>query len=296
MKKIYFFVSFLFINVINLSETYEVSWEGIADSINKEIETGLVKIIDSILVILTLLTVIGIIMMIIKYIANVPLEKLIPEFIRILVNFAIYSYIIKNSVSIINSFFNIFYGIGRYFSNNNPITLGDIWNKGNSTVSHIFKVINDWQIYVKTLKGQAEIILNIPKFIENFGKVILLYIAILFIYYIFIRVIVELLMATLQFRVGLALSIPFLSTETNNYLKNITGGKFLTVLFTGGLKITVNTIFASIFINIIDKVKFTENLKIDTIDIQNVFLFVAVSFVLSFLLNKTNKIVTRLAN
>ena len=95
---------------------------------------------------------------------------------------------------------------------------------------------------------------------------------------------------------GLALSVPFLSTETNDYLKTVMGGKFLTVLFTGGLKITVNTMFAAIFISIIDKVKFTENLTIDTIDIQNIFLFIAVAFILSFLLNKTNKIVTRLAN
>lgn len=297
MKKIYYLLFFLFVNVVNFSEGYEVSWDSIAENINKEIETGLTKIIDPILIILALLTVIKIITMILKYIANTPIENLAPEFIRILINFVMYSYIIKNSVSIINMFFKIFSGIGQYFTNGtNLTTLNSIWDKANSIVSHIFKIINDWEVYVNSLKGQAEIILDIPKFIGNFGKIILLYVSILFIYYIFVRVIVELMMATLQFRLGLALSVPFLSTETNNYLKTVMGGKFLTVLFTGGLKITVNIMFAAIFISIIDKVKFTENLTIDTIDIQNIFLFIAVAFILSFLLNKTNKIVTRLAN
>lgn len=297
MKKIYYLLFFLFVNVVNFSEGYEVSWDSIAENINKEIETGLTKIIDSILIILALLTVIRIITMILKYVANTPIENLAPEFIRILINFVMYSYIIKNSVSIINMFFKIFSGIGQYFTNGtNLTTLSSIWDKANSIVSHIFKIINDWEVYVNSLKGQAEIILDIPKFIGNFGKIILLYVSILFIYYIFVRVIVELMMATLQYRMGLALSVPFLSTETNDYLKTVMGGKFLTVLFTGGLKITVNTMFAAIFISIIDKVKFTENLTIDTIDIQNIFLFIAVAFILSFLLNRTNKIVTRLAN
>lgn len=297
MKKIYYLLFFLFVNVVNFSEGYEVSWDSIAENINKEIETGLTKIIDPILIILALLTVIKIITMILKYIANTPIENLAPEFIRILINFVMYSYIIKNSVSIINMFFKIFSGIGQYFTNGtNLTTLSSIWDKANSIVSHIFKIINDWEVYVNSLKGQAEIILDIPKFIGNFGKIILLYVSILFIYYIFVRVIVELMMAMLQFRLGLALSVPFLSTETNDYLKTVMGGKFLTVLFTGGLKITVNIMFAAIFISIIDKVKFTENLTIDTIDIQNIFLFIAVAFILSFLLNKTNKIVTRLAN
>ena len=74
------------------------------------------------------------------------------------------------------------------------------------------------------------------------------------------------------------------------------GGKFLTVLFTSGLKVTVNVVFISLFIKVIDKVKFTENLTIDTIEIQKIFLFIATGFIMAFLMNRTSRIVTRLAS
>ena len=131
---------------------------------------------------------------------------------------------------------------------------------------------------------------------ENFSKAILLIISILFVYYVFIRVIVELLTSVIQFRLGLTLSIPFLATEAVDYLKEVIGGKFLTVLFTGGLKVTVNIVFLSLFIKVIDKTKFTENLTIDTIEIQKIFLFIATGFIMAFLMNRTSRIVTRLAS
>ena len=137
---------------------------------------------------------------------------------------------------------------------------------------------------------------DIPKFMENFSKAILLIISILFVYYAFIRVIVELLTSVIQFRLGLTLSIPFLATEAVDYLKEVIGGKFLTVLFTGGLKVTVNIVFLSLFIKVIDKTKFTENLTIDTIEIQKIFLFIATGFIMAFLMNRTSRIVTRLAS
>ena len=131
---------------------------------------------------------------------------------------------------------------------------------------------------------------------ENFSKAILLIISILLVYYVFIRVIVELLNSVIQFRLGLTLSIPFLTAEVVDYLKETMGGKFLTVLFTSGLKVTVNVIFISLFIKVIDKVKFTENLTIDTIEIQKIFLFIATGFIMAFLMNRTSRIVTRLAS
>ena len=137
---------------------------------------------------------------------------------------------------------------------------------------------------------------DIPKFMENFSKAILLIISILLVYYVFIRVIVELLSSVIQFRLGLALSIPFLTAEVVDYLKESMGGKFLTVLFTSGLKVTVNVVFISLFIKVIDKVKFTENLTIDTIEIQKIFLFIATGFIMAFLMNRTSRIVTRLAS
>ena len=109
-------------------------------------------------------------------------------------------------------------------------------------------------------------------------------------------VIVELLNSVIQFRLGLTLSIPFLTAEVVDYLKETMGGKFLTVLFTSGLKVTVNVVFISLFIKVIDKVKFTENLTIDTIEIQKIFLFIATGFIMAFLMNRTSRIVTRLAS
>ena len=229
--------------------------------------------------------------------SNVPLDSLIPEFIRILVNFCMYSYIIKNSVSIIDMFLKIFTGIGEYFSDDSSaVTLDSIWEKAVSTTAYMFKVINDWALYLKTIEGQASALADIPKFMENFSKAILLIISILLVYYVFIRVIVELLSSVIQFRLGLALSIPFLTAEVVDYLKETMGGKFLTVLFTSGLKVTVNVVFISLFIKVIDKVKFTENLTIDTIEIQKIFLFIATGFIMAFLMNRTSRIVTRLAS
>ena len=83
MKKIYYLLFFLFVNVVNFSEGYEVSWDSIAENINKEIETGLTKIIDPILIILALLTVIKIITMILKY--STGIYKDINKFCNVLI-------------------------------------------------------------------------------------------------------------------------------------------------------------------------------------------------------------------
>ena len=294
-----FCIPFIFIlsGTLTFSETYDVSWSGILDRTVNQIKSGNEKIINPVLILFSLLTVIKISSVIIKYISNVPLDSLIPEFIRILVNFSMYSYIIKNSISIIDMFLKIFTGIGEYFSDNSSTTtLDSIWEKAVSTTAYMFKVINDWALYLKTIEGQASALADIPKFMENFSKAILLIISILFVYYVFIRVIVELLTSVIQFRLGLTLSIPFLATEAVDYLKEVIGGKFLTVLFTGGLKVTVNIVFLSLFIKVIDKTKFTENLTIDTIEIQKIFLFIATGFIMAFLMNRTSRIVTRLSS
>lgn len=292
-------IPFIFIlsGTLTFSETYDVSWSGILDRTVNQIKSGNEKIINPVLILFSLLTIIKISSVIIKYMSNVPLDSLIPEFIRILVNFSMYSYIIKNSISIIDMFLKIFTGIGEYFSDNSSTTtLDSIWEKAISTTAYMFKVINDWALYLKTIEGQASALADIPKFMENFSKAILLIISILFVYYVFIRVIVELLTSVIQFRLGLTLSIPFLATEAVDYLKEVIGGKFLTVLFTGGLKVTVNIVFLSLFIKVIDKTKFTENLTIDTIEIQKIFLFIATGFIMAFLMNRTSRIVTRLAS
>lgn len=294
-----FCISFIFIlsGTLTFSETYDVSWSGILDRTVNQIKSGNEKIINPVLILFSLLTIIKISSVIIKYMSNVPLDSLIPEFIRILVNFSMYSYIIKNSISIIDMFLKIFTGIGEYFSDNSSTTtLDSIWEKAVSTTAYMFKVINDWALYLKTIEGQASALADIPKFMENFSKAILLIISILFVYYVFIRVIVELLTSVIQFKLGLTLSIPFLATEAVDYLKEVIGGKFLTVLFTGGLKVTVNIVFLSLFIKVIDKTKFTENLTIDTIEIQKIFLFIATGFIMAFLMNRTSRIVTRLSS
>ena len=294
-----FCILFIFIlsGTLTFSETYDVSWSGILDRTVNQIKSGNEKIINPVLILLSLLTVIKISSVIIKYMSNVPLDSLIPEFIRILVNFSMYSYIIKNSIFIIDMFLKIFTGIGEYFSDDSSTTtLDSIWEKAVSTTAYMFKVINDWALYLKTIEGQASALADIPKFMENFSKAILLIISILFVYYVFIRVIVELLTSVIQFRLGLTLSIPFLATEAVDYLKEVIGGKFLTVLFTGGLKVTVNVVFLSLFIKVIDKTKFTENLTIDTIEIQKIFLFIATGFIMAFLMNRTSRIVTRLSS
>lgn len=294
-----FCIPFIFIlsDTLTFSKTYDVSWSGILERTVNQIKSGNEKIINPVLILLSLLTVIKISSVIIKYMSNVPLDSLIPEFIRIIVNFSMYSYIIKNSISIIDMFLKIFTGIGEYFSDNSSTTtLDSIWEKAVSTTAYMFKVINDWALYLKTIEGQASALADIPKFMENFSKAILLIISILFVYYVFIRVIVELLTSVIQFRLGLTLSIPFLATEAVDYLKEVIGGKFLTVLFTGGLKVTVNIVFLSLFIKVIDKTKFTENLTIDTIEIQKIFLFIATGFIMAFLMNRTSRVVTRLSS
>lgn len=297
IKKFYILILFMILGINSFSETYDVSWNGILEKTVSQIKSGNEKIINPVLVLLAILTVIKISLVIIKYMSNVPLDSLIPEFIRILVNFCMYSYIIKNSVSIIDMFLKIFTGIGEYFSDDSSaVTLDSIWEKAVSTTAYMFKVINDWALYLKTIEGQASALADIPKFMENFSKAILLIISILLVYYVFIRVIVELLSSVIQFRLGLALSIPFLTAEVVDYLKEFMGGKFLTVLFTSGLKVTVNVVFISLFIKVIDKVKFTENLTIDTIEIQKIFLFIATGFIMAFLMNRTSRIVTRLAS
>lgn len=297
IKKFYILILFMILGINSFSETYDVSWSGILEKTVSQIESGNEKIINPVLVLLAILTVIKISLVIIKYMSNVPLDSLIPEFIRILVNFCMYSYIIKNSVSIIDMFLKIFTGIGEYFSDDSStVTLDSIWEKAVSTTAYMFKVINDWTLYLKTIEGQASALADIPKFMENFSKAILLIISILLVYYVFIRVIVELLNSVIQFRLGLTLSIPFLTAEVVDYLKETMGGKFLTVLFTSGLKVTVNVVFISLFIKVIDKVKFTENLTIDTIEIQKIFLFIATGFIMAFLMNRTSRIVTRLAS
>ncbi|WP_373829058.1 hypothetical protein [Bacteroides heparinolyticus] len=278
-------------------ETYDVSWGGILASTVNEINIGNEKLINPVLILLFLLTVIKILLIMIKYMTNVPIDMLIPEFIRVLVNFAMYSYVIKNSISIIDLLLKIFTGIGEYFTSNNSVaTLDSIWGKGVSTTSYMFKVINDWGLYLKTVEGQMKALTDIPKFVENLSKVVLLIAAILLIYYIFVRVIVELMTSIIQFRLGLALSVPFLTVEVIDYLKESVGGKFLTVLFTSGLRVTVNIVFISLFIETIDKAKFTENLTIDTIEIQKIFLFIATGFIMAFLMNRTSQVVTRLAS
>ena len=297
IKKFYILILFMILGINSFSETYDVSSSGILEKTVSQIKSGNEKIINPVLVLLAILTVIKISLVIIKYMSNVPLDSLIPEFIRILVNFCMYSYIIKNSVSIIDMFLKIFTGIGEYFSDDSSaVTLDSIWEKAVSTTAYMFKVINDWALYLKTIEGQASALADIPKFMENFSKAILLIISILLVYYVFIRVIVELLSSVIQFRLGLALSIPFLTAEVVDYLKESMGGKFLTVLFTSGLKVTVNVVFISLFIKVIDKVKFTENLTIDTIEIQKIFLFIATGFIMAFLMNRTSRIVTRLAS
>jgi membrane protein len=298
IKKFYILILFMILGINSFSETYDVvSWSGILEKTVSQIKSGNEKIINPVLVLLAILTVIKISLVIIKYMSNVPLDSLIPEFIRILVNFCMYSYIIKNSISIIDMFLKIFTGIGEYFSDDSSaVTLDSIWEKAVSTTAYMFKVINDWALYLKTIEGQASALADIPKFMENFSKAILLIISILLVYYVFIRVIVELLSSVIQFRLGLALSIPFLTAEVVDYLKESMGGKFLTVLFTSGLKVTVNVVFISLFIKVIDKVKFTENLTIDTIEIQKIFLFIATGFIMAFLMNRTSRIVTRLAS
>ena len=244
IKKFYILILFMILGINSFSETYDVSWSGILEKTVSQIKSGNEKIINPVLVLLAILTVIKISLVIIKYMSNVPLDSLIPEFIRILVNFCMYSYIIKNSVSIIDMFLKIFTGIGEYFSDDSSaVTLDSIWEKAVSTTAYMFKVINDWALYLKTIEGQASALADIPKFMENFSKAILLIISILLVYYVFIRVIVELLNSVIQFRLGLTLSIPFLTAEVVDYLKETMGGKFLTVLFTSGLKVTVNVIF-----------------------------------------------------
>lgn len=172
-----FCISFIFIlsGTLTFSETYDVSWSGILDRTVNQIKSGNEKIINPVLILFSLLTIIKISSVIIKYMSNVPLDSLIPEFIRILVNFSMYSYIIKNSISIIDMFLKIFTGIGEYFSDNSSTTtLDSIWEKAVSTTAYMFKVINDWALYLKTIEGQASALADIPKFMENFSKAILL--------------------------------------------------------------------------------------------------------------------------
>ena len=179
IKKFYILILFMILGINSFSETYDVSWSGILEKTVSQIKSGNEKIINPVLVLLAILTVIKISLVIIKYMSNVPLDSLIPEFIRILVNFCMYSYIIKNSVSIIDMFLKIFTGIGEYFSDDSSaVTLDSIWEKAVSTTAYMFKVINDWALYLKTIEGQASALADIPKFMENFSKAILLIISI----------------------------------------------------------------------------------------------------------------------
>lgn len=275
----------------------EVFWNDIVENFNVQIINGANKIIIPTLVLLSLLTVIKIYFIMKKYQFGEEISKIISELINIVVTFSLYSFIIKNIIEISNTFFTVFVKIGEIFTNKNNLeTTDEIWKELIKISSHILRVINDWNLYINSISGKIEIIADIAKFLQDCNKILMLLIALIFIYYIFIKIIVEMIIATIQFRLGIILTIPFLSTEVIDYLKDVTGGKFLTVLFISGLKISVNILLLAMYIEIVNKVNFTENMTIDTIELQKIYLFIAVSFVMSYLINKTNNIVNRLSN
>lgn len=296
MKKIviiFFFVfSFITIsagnNVSSTKSSLLVDWDNIQNEFVQMINSGIEKMIPGLLVLLSVLTVLEIMWVLYGYVVKNVLENLWMSLLRIMIRFSILAYVIPNAISLIDMGYGIFSGIGSYFMGNSggTVTLNSIWAIAGRETGKILKIINESNF------NFFNIITDSKLFFEELGKMLLLIGVIILVYYFVVRIIFEMMMAVLQFRMALGLSWVFLPFDVNSITKRDLGNKALTTLFLTGSKIVV--IMALGGIKNLDMAGFGE-VTFKELKYETIFLFITVGMVMAFVMNEADKITTTLA-
>ena len=163
------------------------------------INSGIEKMIPGLLVLLSVLTVLEIMWVLYGYVVKNVLENLWMSLLRIMIRFSILAYVIPNAISLIDMGYGIFSGIGSYFMGNSggTVTLNSIWAIAGRETGKILKIINESNF------NFFNIITDSKLFFEELGKMLLLIGVIILVYYFVVRIIFEMMMAVLQFRMAL---------------------------------------------------------------------------------------------
>ena len=267
-----------------------VDWDNIQNEFVQMINSGIEKMTPGLLVLLSVLTVFEIMWILYGYIVKNVLENLWMSLLRIMIRFSILAYVIPNAISLIDMGYGIFSGIGSYFMGNSggTVTLNSIWAIAGRETGKILKIINESNF------NFFNIITDSRLFFEELGKMLLLIGVIILIYYFVVRIIFEMMMAVLQFRMALGLSWIFLPFDVNAITKRDLGNKVLTTLFLTGSKIVVIMALGGIVFKNLDAAGFGE-VTFKELKYETIFLFITVGMVMAFVMNEADKITTTLA-
>ena len=298
MKKIVisFFLIFSLItisagnSVSSTKSSLLVDWDNIQNEFVQMVNTGIEKMIPGLLALLSVLTVLEIMWVLYSYVVKNILENLWMSLLRIMIKFSILAYVIPNAVSLIEMGYGIFSGIGSYFirSNGGNVTLNNIWAIAGRETGKILKIINESNFNFLNIVTDSKL------FFEEIGKMLLLIGVVILVYYFVIRIIFEMMMAVLQFRMALGLSWIFLPFDINSITKRDLGNKALTTLFLTGTKIIVIMALGGIVFKNLDAAGFGE-VTFKELKYETIFLFITVGMVMAFVMNETDKITTTLA-
>ena len=298
MKKIV--ISFFFVfSLITISAGNSVSstkssllvdWDNIQNEFVQMVNTGIEKMIPGLLALLSVLTVLEIMWVLYSYVVKNILENLWMSLLRIMIKFSILAYVIPNAVSLIEMGYGIFSGIGSYFirSNGGNVTLNNIWAIAGRETGKILKIINESNFNFLNIVTDSKL------FFEEIGKMLLLIGVVILVYYFVVRIIFEMMMAVLQFRMALGLSWIFLPFDVNSITKRDLGNTALTTLFLTGTKIIVIMALGGIVFKNLDAAGFGE-VTFKELKYETIFLFITVGMVMAFVMNETDKITTTLA-
>ena len=278
------------IKTASANSSLMVDWDAVQSEIAGMINDGISKLAPGLLVLLSVLTVLEIMWILYGYIVKNVLENLWMSLLRIMIRFLILAYVIPNAISLIDMGYGIFSGIGSYFMGNSggTVTLNSIWAIAGRETGKILKIINESNF------NFFNIITDSKLFFEELGKMLLLIGVIILVYYFVVRIIFEMMMAVLQFRMALGLSWVFLPFDVNSITKRDLGNKALTTLFLTGSKIVVIMALGGIVFKNLDMAGFGE-VTFKELKYETIFLFITVGMVMAFVMNEADKITTTLA-
>ena len=270
-----------------------VDWDAMQTEIVEMVNEGIKKMTPGLLVLLSVLTVLEFMWILFGYIVKNSIENVWMSLIRIAVRFSVLAYLISNAASVIDMGYKVFSGIGSYFINKGEesVTLNSIWAIANREAGKILKIMNDANLDFLSLVNPFS---DKKMFFEGLGKWLLLLGVLILIYYFVIRILFEIMMAVVQYRLALGLSWLFLPFDVNSITKRDLGNKALTTFFLTGTKIVVIMAMTSIVFKNLEAAGFGE-VTFQELKYETIFLFITVGMVMAFIMNKINETTTLLA-
>ena len=261
-------------------DIFKIDFDGAVEIFKQGILSKMNNVINGVIVLLTFLALFDFILTVIIP-STSETSTILPRILSKMIKYAFYIGIVLNFLNIQSMIFEFFIGLAKAFGAD-ATSANQVWELSMKETENVFNLVVSWNIKTDMMKWTL------------MPEIFIIVIAMLILLIVGIRVVIEVMMAIIQFFLTTTMALFFVIFDVFKKPSSLLN-KLPTTFLLSGIKITVITVIMSVLIGTISNITISTATDIEGIkdSYESIFKYIGVLIIGAVVIAKSSKWITK---